>query len=63
MATTPQPKAVVSMSMSELGLSEIFIQADTAEQASAAHRLLAEVTPALRALDDAAKKAAAKLSA
>jgi hypothetical protein len=63
MAKTATPTAIVSMELTELGVGSIYICADNSEQQSAAHTLLATVTPQLRALDDACKAAAAKIQA
>jgi hypothetical protein len=55
-------KVAVTLELSEHGVGQVYVLADNDEQATAGYRVLAEVTPQLRELGAACKKAAAKLS-
>jgi hypothetical protein len=52
----PEPKALVTLRLTEHGVGPIYIHADNDEQQRAAHALLAKVTPKLRELDALAAK-------
>lgn len=54
-------KISVSLELSEFGCGSIFIHAADNQQASNARKLLAEVTPELREIDAACKRAADKI--
>jgi hypothetical protein len=56
-------KVAVTFEISEFGVGQVYVLADNDEQASAGYRVLADVTPELRALSEACVKAATKIQA
>jgi hypothetical protein len=53
-------KVAITLELSEFGVGQVYVLADDDQQASAGYRVLAEVTPQLRELDAACKRAAEK---